>query len=58
MKNNYPFLVRLIILAPAIIIMSVVWALIGIFSSKRLAKILIVTGHNLLNDQNIKNKST
>lgn len=48
MKPRYPFIVRLFILAPVIIIMGVVWALIGIGSAEGLGKVLKQTGENLL----------
>lgn len=57
MKSPYPFIVRLFILAPMIIIMSVVWALIGICSAKSLGEVLRNTGNNLLNNKNVKNKT-
>lgn len=49
MKNTYPFILRLLILAPVIIIMGFVWAFIGIVSQKSLGRVLKQTGENLLN---------
>ena len=48
MKPKYPFIIRLLILFPILIIMGVVWALIGLASTESLGKVLKQTGENLL----------
>ena len=48
MKPKYPFIIRLLLLFPLIVIMGVVWALIGLASAESLGKVLKQTGENLL----------
>lgn len=50
MNNKYPFYIRLFLIVPAIIVVSVMWALIALVSDQSLAKVLKETGENLLND--------
>ena len=45
---KYPFILRLFVLFPLIILTSVVWAFIGLFSTDSLGKVLKQTGENLL----------
>lgn len=48
MKQKYPFIARLLLVFPCMILMGVVWALIGLFSIEALGKVLKETGTNLL----------
>jgi hypothetical protein len=48
MKPKYPFVIRLLVLVPLIIVMGIVWALIGLASAESLGKVLKKTGENLL----------
>jgi len=53
-KNHnikFPFLARLLFLFPLLIIWSVVWACIGIFSQESLGRVLKETGENLLDEK-------
>jgi hypothetical protein len=45
---RYPFLVRLFLLFPVMIIMGIFWGIIGVFSVRSLGKVLVETGNNLL----------
>ena len=47
-KYNLP--TRILLVAPALIIMGFVWAVIGLFSTKILGKVLKQTGENLINE--------
>lgn len=46
--QKYPFILRLLVVAPAVIVMGFVWAIIGIFSVESLGKVLKKTGENFL----------
>ena len=48
--EKYNLLTRILLVAPVLIIMGFVWALIGLFSTKSLGKVLKKTGENLLNE--------
>ena len=48
--GKYNFFVRAFIVAPLILVMGVVWALIALFSIKGLGTVLKQTGENFLND--------
>jgi hypothetical protein len=48
--KKYNLLTRILLVAPVLIIMGFVWALIGLFSTKSLGKVLKQTGENLLNE--------
>lgn len=47
-KEKYNFALRLLILAPLVLLISPIWVLISIFSARRLGRILKETGENLL----------
>ena len=48
--EKYNLITRIFVLTPIIIIMGFVWALIGLFSTRNLGKVLKETGENLLNE--------
>jgi hypothetical protein len=48
--EKYNLLRRIFLVVPIVLIMGVVWALIGLFSTRSLGKVLKETGENLLNE--------
>jgi hypothetical protein len=48
--EKYNLLRRIFLVAPIVLIMGFVWALIGLFSTRSLGKVLKETGENLLNE--------
>ncbi len=48
--EKYNLLTRIFLVTPIVLIMGVVWALIGLFSTRSLGKVLKETGENLLNE--------
>lgn len=47
-KDKYNFLFRLVLVFPSVIILGILWALIGVVSTKSLGNVLKKTGENLL----------
>ena len=45
--EKYNFITRLLLIAPAVLITSILWAIIAIFSTNSLAKVLKITSENL-----------
>ena len=48
--NKYGIFTRVFLVTPMLVFASILWVLIGLFSTKRLGEVLKKTGENLLKD--------